>query len=209
MKSCPHCGAAARPAREYCLDCGRPLRGPTRTQAFRERYAGSVWPLLGVLVLAAVGALVAIAVSRGDEGRTTLVATNLPARTTVPKVPIFGTETIATTTLPVITTAPPPATTVSKATTLTEWTVPDGYTLVLASVPQANGRASAVEIAKRALAQGLTEVGVLDSRDFSGLQPGYFVVFSGIYKSNADASAHVSAAQTAGFTSPYARRVTR
>ena len=85
----------------------------------------------------------------------------------------------------------------------------DGYTLVLASIPQANGRASAVQIAKRALAQGLTEVGILDSKDFAGLHPGYFVVFSGVYDSNAAAATHISQAKTAGFTSPYTRRVTR
>jgi hypothetical protein len=174
----------------------------------RTRYAGSVWPLLAVLVLAALGALVAIAVSRGDDGTRTLVATNLPARTTVPKVPIFGTETVVTTAPPVATIAPPTAT-VPKATTLTEWTVPDGYTLVLASVSRASGRATAVQIAKRALAQGLTEVGILDSKDFSGLAAGYFVVFSGIYKSSARAAAHISQAETAGFSAPYARRVTR
>jgi hypothetical protein len=185
---------------------------PGRTQMLRERFAGnSVWPVLAVLLLAALGALVAIAVSRGDDGRKTLVATRLPSRTTVPRVPIFGTETTATTVPPVVTTtpAPPPTTTTAKRTTLTEWTIPDGYTLVLASIPRANGRASAVQIAKRALAQGLAEVGVLDSKDFSGLHPGYFVVFSGVYQTNADASSHISEARTAGFAAPYARRITR
>jgi hypothetical protein len=180
-------------------------------QAFRDRFSGSaVWPLLGFLVLAALGALVAIAVSRGDDGTRTLVATRLPARTTVPRPPIFGTETVATTILPIVTTAPsPPTTTKPTGTTLTEWTVADGYTLVLASIPQANGRASAVQIAKRALAAGLPAVGVLDTKDFSGLQPGYFVVFTGVYTSNSDAAAHVTQAETAGFTAPYARRITR
>jgi len=179
-------------------------------QVFRDRFSGSlVWPLLGVLVLAALGALVAIAVSRGDDGTSTLVATRLPARTTVPKRPIFGTETVATTILPIVTTAPPPPTTGATATTLTEWTVADGYTLVLASVPRANGRASAVQIAKRAIAAGLPAVGVLDTKDFSGLQAGYFVVFTGVYTSNSDAAAHITQAETAGFTAPYARRITR
>lgn len=210
MSSCPHCGAAREPGGEYCLECGRSLRAPSRAQALRNRYPGdSVWPLLAVLLLAALGALVAIAVSRGDDGKKTLVATNLPARTTVPRAPIFGTETVVTTAPPVVTTVAPPATTAPKATTLTTWTLADGYTLVLASVPRANGRASAVQIAKRALAQGLPEVGILDSKDFAGLHPGYYVVFSGVYDSNAAAAAHVSQAEAAGFTSPYTRRVTR
>jgi hypothetical protein len=210
VSPCPRCGVESRPGSEYCLSCGQPLRATTRIQALRERYSGSVvWPLLAVLVLAALGALVAIAVSRGDDGPRTLVATRLPVRTTVPRQPIFGTETTATTILPRITIAPPPTTTAAKVTTLTEWTVADGYTLVLASVPLANGRASAVQIAKRALAAGLPAVGVLDTKDFSGLHPGYFVVFTGVYESNAAAAAHISQARTAGFTAPYARRITR
>ncbi len=210
MTSCPQCGAAHEPGSEYCLECGRPLRAPTRARALRNRYPGdSVWPLLAVLLLAAVGALVAIAVSRGDDGKSTLVATQLPARTTVPRAPIFGTDTVVTTAPPVVTTTPPPTTTAPKTTTLTTWTLEDGYTLVLASIPRTNGRASAVQIAKRALAHGLPQVGILDSKEFAGLHPGYYVVFSGVYDSNAAAAAHVSQARTAGFTSPYTRRVTR
>jgi len=206
---CPRCGSAHEPHAEYCLDCGYPLRSLSR---FRDRFSGaSLWALLALLVLAGLGALVAIAVSRGDDGQRTFVATRLPARTTVPQVPIFGTETTATTVPPVVTAPPPPPppATTKKQTTLTEWTVPDGYTLVLASVPRSNGHATAVQIAKRALAQGLADVGVLDSKDFSGLHPGYFVVFSGVYKSNADAAAHISEAEKAGFAAPYARRITR
>jgi hypothetical protein len=175
-------------------------------QALRSRYSGNaVLPILAVLLVAALGALVAIAVSRGDDGTSTLVATNLPARTIVPKVPIFGTQTLVPTP-PVVTTTLLPAT---NATTLTAWTVADGYTLVLASIPAANGRASAVQIAKHALAQGLTDVGVIDTSAFSGLAPGYFVVFSGVYDSTAAAAAHMRQAEAAGFAAPYARRVTR
>ena len=45
-------------------------------------------------------------------------------------------------------------------------------------------------------------MGILDSKDFAGLHPGYFVVFSGVYDSNAAAATHISQAETAGFTSP-------
>jgi hypothetical protein len=175
-------------------------------QALRSRYSGNeVLPILAVLLVAALGALVAIAVSRGDDGTRTLVATDLPARTVVPKVPIFGTQTLVPTP-PVVTTTLLPAT---NATTLTDWTVADGYTLVLASIPAANGRASAVQIAKHALAQGLLDVGVIDTSAFSGLAPGFFVVFSGVYDSTAAAAAQIRQAEAAGFAAPYARRVTR
>jgi len=211
VNNCARCGTTNKAGSEYCVACGQDLRVPTRMQAFRDRFSSSVvWPLLGALVLAAVGALVAIAVSRGDDGTNTLVATRLPARTTVVRPPIFGTETVATTILPIVTTTPPPQTTTSAtSTTLTPWTVADGYTLVLASVPKDNGRPSAVQIAKRALAAGLPAVGVLDTNDFSGLQPGYYVVFTGVYTSNAAAATHITQAETAGFTAPYARRIIR
>jgi hypothetical protein len=193
---------------EYCLDCGHRL--PVRARwTPRSRYPlNPAWPVLALLILGALGALAAVVVSRGGNERETLVATNLPARTVVRARPIFGTEAAAPTTVPVITTAPPPTTTPKGVTTLTRWSAADGYTVVLASVPRANGRASAVEVAKRALAKGLASVGVLDSKAFSSLTPGFFVVFSGFYRSNAAASAHVSTAETAGFPA-YARRITR
>jgi hypothetical protein len=209
VTSCPQCGAARESGSEYCVECGRPFRAPSRAQALWNRYpSNSVWPILAVLLVAALGALVAIAVSRGEDSRETLVATSLPARTTVPRVPIFGTLP-ATTVPPIVTTTAPPPATAPQSTALTTWTLADGYTLVLASIPKTNGRASAVQVAKRALEEGLPEVGVLDSKEFAGLAPGFFVVFSGVYDSNAAAEAHVSRAEEAGFTSPYPRRVTR
>jgi hypothetical protein len=204
VSSCPQCRALHRPQQEYCVECGHPLRTPTKLEMLRSRHAGNaVLPLLAVLLLAAVGALVAIAVSR-DNGTTTIVATNIPERTTVIKPPVFGTTTVATTVPPVVTSAQPP-----RPSALTQWTLADGYTLVLATIPLANGRASAVQIAKRALEQGLPDVGIIDTRRFSGLAPGYFAVFSGVYESNADAAANIEQAQQAGFVAPYARRVTR
>jgi hypothetical protein len=162
-----------------------------------------------VLVLAALGALVAIAASRGGSTEQTVVATSLPDRTTVRTAPpVVGTLTEPVTTTPPTTAKQPPPSG-PTSTTLTEWTLPDGYTLVLASVPKDNGRATAVEVAKRALSQGLPSVGILDSKDFAGLHPGYFVVFSGVYSSDAEASRHLSAATAAGFSAAYARQVTR
>jgi hypothetical protein len=209
VTACPRCGAHYA-GDEYCLACGAPLgAAPTRSARFREWSAANpLWTALAVLVLAALGALVAITASRGGASGETLVATRLPDRTTVRTAPVFGTVTEPPSTARTTTAAaPPPAG--PTPTTLTEWTLPDGYTLVLASVPRENGRATAVEIAKRALSEGLPSVGILDSKDFAGLHPGYFVVFSGVYSSNADASEHLSQATTAGFSAAYARQVTR
>ena len=63
--------------------------------------------------------------------------------------------------------------------------------------------------AARATHGGLPEVGVLDSNQFSSLHPGYYVVFSGIYGTQSQASAAVSAAHAHGFPDAYQTRVTR
>jgi hypothetical protein len=213
MTRCPRCGATAA-GDDYCLACRSPLHEPTRRTRYRDRLERN--PLataLVVVVLAALGALVAIAASRGSSTTNeTLVATNLPARTTVRAAPpVIGTLAAPPTTAPPATTTAPPATPPARpaATKLIRWSTPNGYTLVLASVPSDNGRATAVEIAKRALSQGLPEVGILNSQDFAGLHPGYFVVFSGVYASNADASSHLRQATAAGYAAAYARQVTR
>ena len=72
-----------------------------------------------------------------------------------------------------------------------------------------NGRAGAVGEAKQALRLGLKPVGVLDSAGFSSLHPGYYVVFFGIYGSEAEAQSHVIEAHRRGYREPYPRRITR
>ena len=64
----------------------------------------------------------------------------------------------------------------------------DGWTIALASLPQTGGRASALARAKSARRKGLDEVGVLDSSRYASLHPGYWIVFSGVYASEAEAT---------------------
>ena len=58
-------------------------------------------------------------------------------------------------------------------------------------------------------AKGLSNVGILDSSGFSSLQPGYLVVFSGVYPSQSDADAAVPTARQAGFHAAYTRQIAR
>lgn len=213
MSSCVRCGATNERSREFCLDCG--IRLPTRLFRARRRRAypvNPIWRASALLVVGAVGTLAAIGATR-QGGNETLVATNLPARTIVRVPPVLGTvaATVPTTTPPTVgtTTVAPPATKKPKVTTLTEWTAGDGYTIVLASIPSANGRVNAEAFARRALAKGLAHVGVLDSADYSSLHPGYFVVFTGFYRSNAAAAAQLPRVEAAGLGPAYARRITR
>jgi len=215
MRACLRCGTVNEGGQAFCFECGIALPGRS-ADPWRLPRASSlnpIWIALGVLVLGAVGALAAVAVTRRDNHPATLVATNLPAQTVVHTLPVLRTPavTVPTAPAPVIVTTPSsrPALKKPKVTTLTEWTAADGYTIVLASIPSANGRDNAESFAKRALAKGLTHVGVLDSQDFSSLHPGYFVVFTGFYRSNGSAAAHISQAEAAGFGPAYTRRITR
>ena len=82
----------------------------------------------------------------------------------------------------------------------------DGWTIVLASYPQTGGRRPAETRAKQARAKGLPQVGVLDSSSYASLHPGYWVVFSGIYTSEAEAASALESARKASRT-PAVRRV--
>ena len=79
-----------------------------------------------------------------------------------------------------------------------------GWTIVLLSLPQANGRAAAAAQAKKARDGGLRRVGVLDSSRFASLHPGYYVVFQGVYDDEAEAT---SALQRARAVFPLRTRV--
>jgi hypothetical protein len=213
--ACPRCGTAYSPGQEYCLECG--LRLPGRTGVFsglaaawtrRGWYPGDwVWPVLVFLILAAVGALAAILLSSGNSGGT-INAVPPPASTgsgvTQPSVP----TTAPTVTQPPPTTTAPPPTAPRPPGELTSWPASDGYTVILQSIPAGAGRSGAVRTAKQALSAGLPQVGVLDSAHYSSLHPGYYVVFSGVYPSNAEASAHASQARGAGFPAAYVRPIT-
>jgi hypothetical protein len=50
-------------------------------------------------------------------------------------------------------------------------------------------------------------VGVLDSSRYPSLNPGYYVVFAGVYETPAQASAGIASARAAGFSGAYVRRI--
>jgi hypothetical protein len=102
----------------------------------------------------------------------------------------------------------PPATTDGSAGAVGTWPAgQSGYTVILASIPEDEGRARADAAAQQALAAGLSSVGVLRSADYSSLRPGYWVAYAGVYDSLAEARATLAQAQAAGFPTAYTRRV--
>jgi hypothetical protein len=79
---------------------------------------------------------------------------------------------------------------------VTEWPPgEDGWTITLASLPQTGGRPAALVRARAARAKGLPQVGVLDSSRYASLHPGYWVVFTGVYASEAEATSALETAR--------------
>jgi hypothetical protein len=215
--SCPRCGARVEPGQEYCLECGLRLPGGGLAAAVGSSWQRRIgrrapdwaWTILGALVVAAAMTAVAIAISQGGSGEAGYFEATGPQVVTtatdeLPTEPTATTEPTTTTeTEPPTTTAPPPR------PQIVEWPPSqNGYTVVIASMPAAGGRASALRKAREALASDLPEVGVLDSGEFSSLHPGYYVVFSGIYE---DQRAAIEAAPRVQrlYPAAYIRQISR
>ena len=218
---CPRCGAEVDAVQEYCLECG--LRLPRREglvarlgDGWQRRlpwYPGDwVWPALACLVIAALGAALAILATRDapSDATRTLVATSSVLSRAITTTPVAPEQTVTHKAPPATTlTAPGSGPAKPKRQGLTQWPADrSGYTLVLGSIPKP-GLATATAEARKALASGLSDVGVLDSDRFSSLHPGYFVIFSGVYGSYSDANAALARAHADGYRLAYPRRVTR
>jgi hypothetical protein len=232
---CPRCGVGYKPLQEYCLECGARL--PTNrgvvgvlASAWQRRiawYPGDwIWPVLLFAVLTAIATTAAVAANSARESsEQTIVATappvtvgpgatqgTLPVTSSPANLPTAPPPTITNGPLP---TAPGSASTTPTVTppnpnALAFWpSGKSGYTVVLESLPAAAGRANAVARARQAKRNGLKTVGVLVSSQYSSLHAGYYAVFAGIYRTQAEASAGVSAAHSKGFPDAYQTRVTR
>jgi hypothetical protein len=189
--------------------------------AWRDRfgwYPGDwIWRVLLGLVVAVAGATAAIILAdAGAEDHTIIATEGGPphAPTTAPETATVALPTVPSGTPtgpPSTPTTPPPATTTApRPGALTAWPAGrNGFTLVLESVPKSQGRENAIARAREASRAGLPQVGVLDSSRYSSLHPGYYVVFSGIYSSRPQAEGARSTAAAKGFSSAYAREITR
>ena len=210
-ETCPRCGARRTPDQEYCVECGLELPVVTgRIASLRRRwirrfgwYPGDwAWASLATLAVAIAGAAVAIALTRGDGSSAPAVAP--PPVTTAPATTTTGTATTPGKPKP---TAPPPPAQPNGSVT---WPANrNGWTIVLASYPRTTGRLAAVGLAHEAAKKGLDQVGVLDASLYASLQPGYDVVFSGIFGSNEEAQSALPGAHQAGFSGAYPRQIAR
>ena len=220
---CPNCGAPHDVYQEYCLECGRRLPGAFIGGRYAEVWRRDspiwLWAALAALLLVALvsGAVVALAAT--DDGKSSGPSTSIPVVSTAPST----TSTVAVT--PSTITITPPTTTLGTTTfstttfgtttfgtttTGSNVTWPpnkDGFTVVLKSVPTSNGRSQAEAAADKARTNGLSQVGILNSSDFSSLNPGYYVTFTGIYDTESQANAALPNARSKGFPTAYVREV--
>ena len=232
---CPRCGAPHDPLQEYCLECGLrlvplPSERLTRTTVWSRESPFWLWAALATLLLLALaaGAIVALAATDEDEpdaspgistpgpttGTTATVppptADTLTSQTTITIPPPTNTSTTTpTTTQPTTGTG---TTTMGTTTTdgdgIMDWpTGTDGYSVFLRSTPTSEGRGPADSAAQQAIDDGLPQVGVLNSSEFSSLNPGYYVTFTGVYTSKSQAEGALPNARNAGFSTAYVRRV--
>ena len=116
---------------------------------------------------------------------------------TTPGTTTFSTTTFGTTTFGTTTTGQNVSWPPSK----------DGFTVVLKSVETSKGRSQSESAADKARTNGLPEVGILNSTDYSSMNPGYYVTFTGIYDTESQAQAALPNARSKGFPTAYVREV--
>jgi hypothetical protein len=149
----------------------------------RPRTVHWLWPVAAAALLAAGGAAAAIAAGGDDAGSSTIVALT-PLR-------------------------PAPAPAGQPAAQLRSWPPGrNGYTVVLTAVPTTAGPEAARTRALAAAAAGVPDVGVLASSRYSSLHPGYWLVFSGVYRTLDEALAALPEAVRHARRA-YAQQITR
>jgi hypothetical protein len=222
---CLECGLRLPIARGFFAAHFVPGLGRVWQRHLRWYPGDWIWPVVFGLVVAVLAATVAIVTTRNSHSAAkTIVATTETApteTTTTPSPPstATGTEptgTEGTETTPTTTTTTPTETAPTTTETTPTQTTPSGpvkwprgktgFTVVLASLAHSDGLPSARKTVQKAIGAGLTDVGVLNSDNYSSLRAGYYVVFSGIFDTLDEAKGNLSTAQGT-FPQAYTRRI--
>jgi len=235
-RRCPRCTAPYESLQEYCLECGQrlvplPSDSYARTVVWSRESPVWLWIALIALLLVALaaGAIVALAATDDDSpaaasSSADTIPINPPPTGTItvePPSTVDSTITIPTTTFPTtgFTTTFQPTTTFSTSSTTSPTTTggsgtimswpsgTDGFTVVLKSTPVGEGRGQAESAAQQAINRGLPEVGILTSTNYSTMNPGYYVTFTGVYDTQNEAENALPRARSSGFPTAYVREV--
>jgi hypothetical protein len=184
MTTCPRCHEPLASGQQYCLECGARVEDGFR-RPWNIRRSGWTLRTSVAAVAALIGAAAAIAATGGDGGGDRLV-TAIGGFATAPQT----------------TTGESPG----ASSGIGEWPTGEaGWTIALASLPQTEGRKPAVTRARVAIKRKLPQVGILDSSRYASLHPGYWIVFSGIYGSEAEATSALEVARRASRTATVRR----
>ena len=213
---CPRCDATVDANQEYCLQCGTRLPHQQRPGPVKQRHgwAAAPWvvPALLGLMVAVLGTGAAIAISsEGEEPSAVSTATGGSLTVTNDASTLTAPEpTEPTTTAPATTTAPKPTTTAkppANPATIVWPAGQRGWTIVLLSLPQSNGLAGANAKAAQLRRGGLRRVGILNSDRYASLHPGYYVIFTGIFDSEAEAASALQRARAVCDCTAYQREI--
>lgn len=177
MTACPRCGEHIGLGQEFCLECGARIPGPQVRDPGRDPGRGWVRRTLVGLAAAVAGAAVAIAATSRTNGEDQLLTATGGFATT----PATGTDS---------------GPTGGSRAGLVDWpATQEGWTIAVATLPQAGGKKPATARAREAGRSGLETVGILDTSRYASLHPGYWLVFAGVYSSEAEATSSLPPAR--------------
>jgi len=84
-----------------------------------------------------------------------------------------------------------------------------GYIVILASVPETNGKRAADQIASRAASKGVDGVQVIQSSTRKSLRAGFYAVYVGLFKSQGAAASAATRMHSRGYGDAYIRQLVR
>ena len=193
---CHGCGTPLAADQRYCLNCGTRRGGPRlpyesylangaanggtpppATPATDAR-ANDVSPLGAVLGVALLGGMLLIGVllgRGGDDNQSAAPVVTVPSDAAATSAPTAGGS----------------SETVSNGPITSEWPEgEEGWTIELGTLPKDGTTSADVDSTKQSLTdQGATDLGVLDSDTYASLPSGNWVIYSGVYDTQADADA--------------------
>jgi hypothetical protein len=189
-RRCPRCGAGMTDEQEWCLNCGAAVG----TQVVAAPGWRTPIVLAGAIALIAVIAVAIALVQLADDTDKVqeTAATATPAPTAAPvtptATPVLPPASGEATATPTVTASPNPTSTPSSTSSSGDAKWPSGKTGWTVVLTSKGSKSTAQDKADSFAQDGIAGVGLLHSDDFSSLKAGSWIVFSGQYDSQTEAS---------------------